>query len=172
MTKDIRYTPSSTHIYGLYDPEYNGITFYKTSAERDKAAEETIQAYLSEGEWYEGVTSIFAFTVTHRATQIDVVSPVGEIDEDGCDEAGEDWSNTNCDYKCNYALKPFPKDTADDEAPMTTTVRERNPECLDVWPDCVEWEYDPRCCRFPKSCSCDLRPRQRPTHPTPEATNA
>ena len=108
MTSDICHTPSSTHFYGLYDPEGDGITFYKSAAERDEAAEETIQNYLSDGEWWEEVTGVFAFVVTHCATQIDVVSPVGEIDEDGCDEAGEDWSNTNCDYKCNYALKPFP----------------------------------------------------------------
>jgi hypothetical protein len=108
MTSDIRYTPSSTHLYGLYDPDGDGVTFYKSAAERNEAAKETIQNYLSDGEWCDDVTSICSFMVTHRATQIDVVSPVGEIDEDGCDEAGEDWSNTNCDYKCNYALKPFP----------------------------------------------------------------
>jgi hypothetical protein len=57
MTIDIRYTPSSTHLYGLYDPDGDGITFYKSAAERDEAAEETIRSYLSDGEvgeesWY------------------------------------------------------------------------------------------------------------------------
>jgi hypothetical protein len=108
MISPTRYTPSSTHLYGLYDPDGDGITFYKSAAERDEAAEETIRSYLSDGEWCDDVTNVFAFVVTHRATEVDVVRPVGEIDEDGCDEAGEDWSNTNCDYKCNYALKPFP----------------------------------------------------------------
>jgi hypothetical protein len=108
MTSPTRHTPSSTHLYGLYDPESSVFTFYKSAAERDEAAEETIRNYLSDGEWCDDVTGICSFMVTHRATQIDVVRPVGEIDEDGCDEAGEDWSNTNCDYKCNYALKPFP----------------------------------------------------------------
>jgi hypothetical protein len=102
----LRHTPSSTHLYGLYDGD--GITFYKSAAERNEAAKETIQNYLSDGEWCDDVTNVFAFVVTHRATEVDVVRPVGEIDEDGCDQAGEDWSNTNCDYKCNYALKPFP----------------------------------------------------------------
>jgi hypothetical protein len=108
MISPTRYTPSSTHLYGLYDPDGDGITFYKSAAERDEAAEETIRSYLSDGEWCDDVTNVFAFVVTHSATEVDVVQPVGEIDEDGCDEAGEDWSNTNCDYKCNYALKPFP----------------------------------------------------------------
>jgi len=30
----------------------------------------------------------------------------------------------------------------------------RNPECLKRWPTCEPGAYDPRCCRFPKSCSC------------------
>lgn len=29
-------------------------------------------------------------------------------------------------------------------------------ECVEAWPECAEGEYDPRCCRFPKSCSCDI----------------
>jgi hypothetical protein len=30
----------------------------------------------------------------------------------------------------------------------------RDPACVAAWPDCVDGAYDPRCCRFPKSCSC------------------
>ena len=37
------------------------------------------------------------------------------------------------------------------------TCAMRNPECLKQWPDCVDGEYNPLCCRFPKSCSCDIR---------------
>lgn len=33
-------------------------------------------------------------------------------------------------------------------------VDNRNPECVQLWPDCCNGGYDPRCCRFPKSCSC------------------
>jgi hypothetical protein len=29
----------------------------------------------------------------------------------------------------------------------------RNPTCVERWPECASGEYDPRCCRFPKSCS-------------------
>jgi hypothetical protein len=28
--------------------------------------------------------------------------------------------------------------------------------CVEQWPDCQEGEYNPRCCRFPKSCSCTV----------------
>jgi hypothetical protein len=33
----------------------------------------------------------------------------------------------------------------------------RDPTCVAAWPDCVDGEYDPLCCRFPKSCSCGPR---------------
>lgn len=29
----------------------------------------------------------------------------------------------------------------------------RKPECVERWPECESFLYDPRCCRFPKSCS-------------------
>lgn len=32
----------------------------------------------------------------------------------------------------------------------------RNPECVAQWPECVDGAYHPRCCRFPKSCSCEI----------------
>jgi hypothetical protein len=28
--------------------------------------------------------------------------------------------------------------------------------CVEAWPGCSEGEYNPACCRFPKSCSCDI----------------
>jgi hypothetical protein len=31
---------------------------------------------------------------------------------------------------------------------------DRDPSCVAAWPECVVGGYDPRCCRFPKSCSC------------------
>lgn len=26
--------------------------------------------------------------------------------------------------------------------------------CVEAWPECHDDGYDPKCCRFPKSCSC------------------
>lgn len=31
----------------------------------------------------------------------------------------------------------------------------RDPQCVERWPACGTGLYDPRCCRFPKSCSAD-----------------
>ena len=42
-------------------------------------------------------------------------------------------------------------------APVVVPVAvadDRDPECVERWPECVPDGYDPRCCRFPKSCSC------------------
>jgi hypothetical protein len=37
----------------------------------------------------------------------------------------------------------------------TAARDERNPVCVEAWPECEDGGYDPRCCRFPKSCSCE-----------------
>lgn len=53
----------------------------------------------------------------------------------------------------------FPDEAA--EASWTRQEEEpprRDPECVKLWPDCRSGGYDPRCCRFPKSCSCELIP--------------
>lgn len=36
--------------------------------------------------------------------------------------------------------------------------RPRLKDCVETWPECYEGGYDPRCCRFPKSCSADVYP--------------
>lgn len=36
----------------------------------------------------------------------------------------------------------------------TPPADDRDPECVQAWPGCFSGGYDPRCCRFPKSCSC------------------
>jgi hypothetical protein len=44
----------------------------------------------------------------------------------------------------------------DDEAPPAPTSPRRLRTCVQNWPQCAEGLYDPRCCRFPKSCSCTI----------------
>lgn len=36
---------------------------------------------------------------------------------------------------------------------------ETDPACRERWPECRQGGYDPACCRFPKSCSCDASPQ-------------
>ena len=98
-------TPDKDHIYGLYDPEGSGHTFYTTEKERDDAAEEAIQGYLDDT-WSDEVEGVFAFMVTAKAAHVDVKHPEGELDDDGCDENGDYWES-DVDYSCNYALRPL-----------------------------------------------------------------
>jgi hypothetical protein len=37
-----------------------------------------------------------------------------------------------------------------------TWRRRRLLSCVEAWPECVEGDYNPACCRFPKSCSCTV----------------
>jgi hypothetical protein len=39
---------------------------------------------------------------------------------------------------------------------VTDGPRPRLLACVERWPECEEGTYDPRCCRFPKSCSCTV----------------
>jgi hypothetical protein len=41
--------------------------------------------------------------------------------------------------------------------PGAGDVDGRDPECVQRWSECEDGAYDPRCCRFPKSCSCGPR---------------
>jgi len=37
-------------------------------------------------------------------------------------------------------------------------IRRRYKACVEAWPECESFGYDPRCCRFPKSCSAEAGP--------------
>lgn len=48
----------------------------------------------------------------------------------------------------------YPK--ADRKPAPVAPVDERHPPCVERWPGCSSGDYDPRCCRFPKSCSAGV----------------
>ena len=103
-----RSTPNATFRFGLHDPLGDGIVFYRTAEDRDKAAKITIEGYLYDGEWDPDVKGIIAFDATHRATEVDIVKRKGGLDDDGYDENGEHWDSDDVDMKCNYRLMPIP----------------------------------------------------------------
>ncbi len=45
------------------------------------------------------------------------------------------------------------------EAQQASPQPETDPACRERWPECRQGGYDPACCRFPKSCSCDAPPQ-------------
>jgi hypothetical protein len=53
----------------------------------------------------------------------------------------------------------------------TDSLVYRDPACIAQWPDCYEGGYDPHCCRFPKSCSCEVR-TSIPVEPQPEPADS
>ena len=56
-----------------------------------------------------------------------------------------------------YSLtEPEPAETEPIDKPVMLDGETwvRLPSCVERWPECESFGYDPRCCRFPKSCSC------------------
>lgn len=41
----------------------------------------------------------------------------------------------------------------------------RDPKCVEAWPECYDGGYDPRCCRFPKECSPVISDEATPCDP-------
>jgi len=52
------------------------------------------------------------------------------------------------------SVPPAPS-AGEDEAAVERADDARDPDCVAAWPDAESGTYDPRCCRFPKSCSAD-----------------
>lgn len=67
----------------------------------------------------------------------------------------------NNEGKCTYCNKlgssPFCKQYSQHKKAKDFLENQgkdtRNPECIERWPECRSGEYNPECCRFPKSCS-------------------
>lgn len=47
---------------------------------------------------------------------------------------------------------------SDDPGREEETALVREPDCVAGWPGCVNGEYNPACCRWPKSCSVQMVP--------------
>lgn len=99
------YQLSAERPYFIYDPAGNWFEYFETKEDRDAHSVVIIASYLEDG-WHEEVSNVFAGKITARATQVDVIHPIGDLDEEGCDETGE-WFDSSWDYKCNYELKPL-----------------------------------------------------------------
>jgi hypothetical protein len=105
-SSDCRSTPNKDYVFGLYDPDGEGLSFYKTESHRDDSAKEIIKGYLDNNEWTGEVEGVFAFVVTHQARQANIIYPAGELDEDGYDGEGNYFQEADS-YNCDYELKPI-----------------------------------------------------------------
>lgn len=90
--------------YFVLDPEGDGITYFETTEDRDKFAEECVRQYIDDT-WSEEVVYVVAGVITHSAQEVDRQDRPTELDEDGLDESGEYW-DSDCEYKCNFKMLP------------------------------------------------------------------
>ena len=103
---DARYHPHPEYRFYLYDPDGDGMTYYRTAESRDEAAKLAIQNYLDDGEWFDEVESVAAGEVTHFAGKVDVITRPDDLDEEDCDGGGIYWA-PDVGLMCNYALVPM-----------------------------------------------------------------
>jgi hypothetical protein len=100
---DVKFRPHKEYRFWLYDPEGDGMTYYRTEEARDEAAKTAIANYLEDGEWWDEVEGVVAGEVTHAAQEVDVLMRPTDLDEEDCDGEGIYWG-PDMDKRCNYAL--------------------------------------------------------------------
>jgi hypothetical protein len=103
---DVKYHPHPEYRFWLFDPDGDGMTFYRTAAERDEAAELTIAAYLDDGCWSEEVERVCAGEVTHTAQVLNKTMRPDDLDEEGFDGEGTYWE-PDMEWRGNYKLEPI-----------------------------------------------------------------
>lgn len=115
MKHDFHGYPSADYRFFAFDPNGEGVVFFKTERERDIYAEEIIDDYRDEDGWSDDVTSICTGEVTGIATAVNVKHkpPAEELSEDGYDKDEVFWGDF--DTICNYEIKPVPL-TDDDKS--------------------------------------------------------
>jgi hypothetical protein len=104
---DMRYQANREYRYWLYDPE-DGVTYYRTQEDRDAAANIAVATYL-DGSWSEDVELVAAGEVTHIVQCLDKVLRPADLDEEGCDGAGDYWAD-EWEWTGNYTMEPLPDD--------------------------------------------------------------
>ncbi len=104
---DMKYRPSAEYRYWLYDPEGDGMVYFRTQADRDKQAATAIDAYLDDG-WAEEVELVAAGELTHFAQVLDkTMRPADEdLDEEQRDGAGCEWPEGMA-WRGNYEMAPL-----------------------------------------------------------------
>ncbi len=110
-TSDWRKTPSLEYRFFLYDPEGDGLMFFKSAETRDAIAARSISWYCTTNDgWSEEVANVCAGEVTKSAQQANVEKRP-ERSEFACesdyDDAMEEWPGGDFDSTCTYELLPL-----------------------------------------------------------------
>ncbi len=99
---DVKYHPHPEYRFWLYDPEGDGMTYYRTREARDDAGEQAIAAYLDES-WADEVEGVVAGEVTHFAQCLDKKMRPDDLDDEMCDDEGAYWPH-DWQWMGNYTL--------------------------------------------------------------------
>lgn len=102
---DKKYRPSAEYRYWLYDPEGDGMIYFREIAERDKQAKIALDRYLDCDEWADEVELVAAGELTHFAQALDKeMRPADEdLDEEQCDYEGREWPD-GMEWRGNYVM--------------------------------------------------------------------
>lgn len=108
-SRDTKWYPSPDYPFFLFDPEGDGMTYFRTREDRDAAAHDAIQGYLDDG-WSEEVTRVVAGDVTHHtvARGVEFCPLQHEFDsQDEYYDALGDFGGSEFDWKGRYELAPL-----------------------------------------------------------------
>lgn len=119
LERNYTFHPDIEHRFFLYDPEGNGLMYFKTAEERDAYSTDVIRSCLDEY-WSESVSHIIAGEVTHHTVRCNVELPPrrSEFDSDEeYEDAIEEFGDSDVHYKCDYKLAPL--DVKDEPVPKS-----------------------------------------------------
>lgn len=104
-SKSPKWYPTPDKLWLAYGPDM-GLEFYATEQEAIDAGANFIEDHIGDDGWDEAVEQVFVGKAIHITRQTNVVKrpPDEELDEDGFDEEGNDWSGDH-DCRCNYELE-------------------------------------------------------------------
>ena len=103
--KDYKTYPHKDYPFWLFDPEWEGMMYFRTEADRDSAAEDAIAGHLDEC-WSEEVGQVACGVVTHFAQCLDKTERPAELDEENCDGEGSHWPDDMA-WRGNYKMEPL-----------------------------------------------------------------
>ena len=109
VVRDYRSHPTPEYRFFLFDPEWDGMMFFKSEEARAEVAAEAIQEYKDvDNGWSEEVERICMGEVSFICTQTNVQErpPAEELDEEGNDGEGRYWPE-DVEKFCEYEMLPL-----------------------------------------------------------------
>lgn len=108
MSREFSSKPSSEYRFYLYDPEGEGMIYFKSAEKRDAFAESLLADYKdTESGWWEEIEYASRGEVTEFPQVLDKKPrpPEHELDEDQCDSDGVYWPD-ELEWRGNYTWEP------------------------------------------------------------------